>query len=321
MPNVAPLVSVAMITHNHERFISQAIESVLAQQTRFPLEVVVGDDASSDDTRRRIEVLRTQAPDVLRTLIRPANIGMHRNLEGVLHECRGEFIAFLEGDDYWTSPNKLQLQANVLGRRENAVGVFHRAVIVDAFGKESGRIWPEKASTEVGTRELLADHLPIVTASVMIRRAALVALPDSYRKLTMRDWPMWVFASLHGCWLYLPEVMAAYRVHDRGTWSSLSEAARLDSTINALRMFAADLPPPFPDVARHQLARKHLEAFNGARISGRPADARRHLREAICLFPHYRVTDAKRLLSASLAMLSPRALSRVRQRYERIGCT
>ena len=67
----APVVSVAMITYNHERFITKAIESVLAQRTRFPIELVIGEDASSDDTRRHIEAFRAQAPEVIRTLIRP----------------------------------------------------------------------------------------------------------------------------------------------------------------------------------------------------------------------------------------------------------
>src|SRR5215469_8956033 len=98
MPNIAPLVSVAMITYNHERFITRAIESVLAQRTSFPIELVIGEDASSDDTRAHVEMLSAKAPQLIRTLIRPANIGMHLNVEGVLQECRGEFVAFLEGD-------------------------------------------------------------------------------------------------------------------------------------------------------------------------------------------------------------------------------
>ena len=125
--NNAPLVSVAMITYNHERFITKAIESVLAQRTSFPIELVIGDDASSDDTCQQIEVLKAQAPEVVRLLSRPTNIGMHRNIEGVLEECRGEFVAFLEGDDYWICEEKLQMQVDLLRARDDAVGVFHPA--------------------------------------------------------------------------------------------------------------------------------------------------------------------------------------------------
>jgi glycosyltransferase involved in cell wall biosynthesis len=301
----APLVSVAMITYNHERFITKAIESVRAQRTRFPIELVIGDDASSDCTARDIEALRTQAPELIRTLIRPTNIGMHRNLEGVLDECHGEFIAFLEGDDYWTSKEKLQVQVDVLRARDSAVGVFHPVTVVDSSGKETGTICPEKVVTEIGTQELLMGNM-IPTASVMIRRAALVSLPDSYRRLNMRDWPMWVFASLHGPWLCSPKVMAAYRVHDGGVWSSASRAARLAGYIELFHQFAAGLPQPFSAIARQQLSKLHLAALEEALVCDQPADARRELREVVGLLPYYRMRDARRLLSALLRTLSPR---------------
>jgi glycosyltransferase involved in cell wall biosynthesis len=285
-----------MITYNHERFITKAIESVLAQRTSFPIELVIGDDASTDDTSRHIEVLEAQAPEVIRTLIRPTNIGMHRNLEGVLEECRGEFVAFLEGDDYWTSDEKLQLQADVLRVRDNAVGVIHPVTIVDSLGGETGTIYPEKVTTEIGTQELLKENI-IPTASVMIRRDALVSLPDSYRKLKMRDWPMWVFASLHGPWLCFPKVMAAYRVHDGGAWSSLSGAERRDSVIELFHAFGAELPQPFSAIARQRLTQMHLAALEEALAHDRPADAHRELREVVRLLSYFRMREGKHLVT------------------------
>jgi glycosyltransferase involved in cell wall biosynthesis len=309
MSNPTPLVSVAIITHNHERFVTKAIESALAQRTNFPIELVIGDDASSDDTGRRIEVVRAQAPGIIRTLGRPTNIGMHRNLEGVLEECRAEFVAFLEGDDYWTSVNKLQLQSDILRARRSIVAVFHPAAVVDVFGKETKEMMPGVTLTEIGTQELLESNNFIPTASVMIRRSALAPLPEDYRKLNMRDWPMWVFSSLHGRWLCLPTPMAAYRVHDGGSWTSLSYAARLDAIIEALRMFAVDLPRPLAEVARRQLARMHLDALRYALASGGHKNARRELREVAHLLSYYRVTDARRVGSAFLQSMSPRTHS------------
>jgi glycosyltransferase involved in cell wall biosynthesis len=297
-----------MISYNHGRFITKAIESVLSQRTNFPIELVIGDDASSDDTGQRIEILRVKAPSVIRPIARSTNIGMHRNLEGVLEECHGEFIAFLEGDDYWTGEDKLQLQVEVLRANERAVGVFHPAVRVDALAKETLGIWPEKVSTVVETQELLEGNC-LPTASVMIRRSTLVPLPDSYRKLKMRDWPMWVFASLHGPWLSLPQPMAVHRAHAGGSWTSLSQAARLDSTIEAYRLFAADLPRPYADVARRQLARTHLDALVHALDHGSAAELQRELREIVRLLSCYRVDDSKHLVSALLRFALPRTHS------------
>jgi glycosyltransferase involved in cell wall biosynthesis len=300
-----PLVSVAMITYNHERFITKAIESVLAQRTRFPIELVVGEDASSDSTRRHIEVLRARAPEVIRPLIRPTNIGMHRNLDGVLQECRGEFIAFLEGDDYWTSDEKLEVQVDLLRARDSAVGVFHPVTVVDSFGGETGEIFPENMMTEITTRELLnGDCIP--TASVMVRRGALVNFPDSYRKSTGRDWVMWVLASLHGPWLCIPRVMAAYRVHDGGVWSGMSAAGRLAEEIQLYREFAARLPCPFSAVARQRLVHKHIAAMEAALVCDEPANARRELRKIVRLLSYCPISDSRRLISATWKTLSPR---------------
>jgi hypothetical protein len=200
LSNDKPLVSVAMITHNHERFITAAVESVLAQRTSFPIELVIGEDASSDSTRFRVAALKAKAPAVVRTLFHSSNVGGHRNLEMVLEQCRGEFVAFLEGDDYWTCPDKLQTQANILRSRPEVVGVFHRAVFVDACGRKTGTVMPTEELKEIGTKELL-EFNPIPTASVMMRRVAIPQLPVTFKKLNMADWPIWVFASLRGRWL------------------------------------------------------------------------------------------------------------------------
>jgi glycosyltransferase involved in cell wall biosynthesis len=301
-----PLVSVAMITYNHERFVTKAIESVLAQRTSFPIELVIGDDASPDHTCRRIEALRAQAPELIRPLIRPTNIGMHRNLEGVLEECRGEFVAFLEGDDYWTCDEKLEVQVDILRRNERAVGVFHPVTIVDSLGEETGAIHPWKLNTEVRTQELVGTSNIIPTASVMIRRDALVRLPDRYRKLKMRDWPIWVHASLLGPWLFFPEVMAAYRVHGGGVWNSSSRAARRDSTIELFEALATELTPPVSAMARRGLTQIHLAALEEALVDDRPADSHREVREIVRLLPYCRMRDGKRLVSALLRTLSPR---------------
>jgi glycosyltransferase involved in cell wall biosynthesis len=305
-PSRAPAVSVAMITYNHERFITQAIESVLAQRTRFPIELVVGDDASTDGTARQIEALRARAPDVIRPIIRPTNVGMHRNVEGVLAECRGEFVAFLEGDDYWTADDKLQIQVDMLRACDNIVGVFHSAMFVDSCGRETGAIYTRKMKTETTTRDWLECNLA-PTASIVVRRSALVRLPDAVQKLKMRDWPMWVFASLHGPWRFLPKVMAAYRVHEGGVSSTLSKAEAIAADVEAFEVFAAHLPPPFWDTARQWLTVRRLSALEDALDCGRYAEARRELRQIARLFRYCRMRNGRRLVSASWQALSPRS--------------
>jgi glycosyltransferase involved in cell wall biosynthesis len=131
-----PKVSIAMITYNHEKFIAQAMESVLAQQTDFPIELVIGEDCSTDGTREIVEQFAARYPDVIRPILHEKNVGMHRNGQAVLEACNGEYLAFLEGDDYWTNPAKLQSQVLALSNAAECVGSIHAVDIVRGCGNE-----------------------------------------------------------------------------------------------------------------------------------------------------------------------------------------
>lgn len=91
-----------MITYNHEKFISQAIESVLMKKTNFDYELVIGEDCSTDRTRKICIDYRKEYPDKIKLLLRESSLGIHRNFVDTLKECTGEYIVLLEGDDYWT---------------------------------------------------------------------------------------------------------------------------------------------------------------------------------------------------------------------------
>jgi glycosyltransferase involved in cell wall biosynthesis len=105
-------VSVLMITYNHEKFIAQAIDSILMQQTDFEYEIVVGDDFSKDRTRAILDNYKKKHPSKIKLLFPDRNLGMHRNFIQTLNSCQGQYVALLEGDDYWTSPYKLQKQVD-----------------------------------------------------------------------------------------------------------------------------------------------------------------------------------------------------------------
>src|SRR5204862_6731871 len=102
-PPAPPKVSVCMITFNHEKYIEQAVESVMMQETDFDYELVVGEDCSTDSTRDILERLMERYPERIRLNLHAENKGMLRNFEHTLKSYRGEYIAILEGDDYWTA--------------------------------------------------------------------------------------------------------------------------------------------------------------------------------------------------------------------------
>src|SRR6478752_3440632 len=112
-----PKVSVCIPTYNHEAYIAQAVESVLEQRTNFGVEVLIGEDCSTDRTRQIICELAARHPDKIRLRLAEKNQGAGRNFADLFEHCRGEYVVILEGDDYWTSPNKLQIQVDTLDAR------------------------------------------------------------------------------------------------------------------------------------------------------------------------------------------------------------
>jgi glucosyltransferase len=112
--NTEPLVSVCMITYNHALYICDAIEGVLLQKTNFSLELVIGEDCSTDTTREICYKYQERYPNLIKLLLRKENLGMKRNFIDTISACKGKYIALCEGDDYWIDPYKLQKQVDIL---------------------------------------------------------------------------------------------------------------------------------------------------------------------------------------------------------------
>ena len=112
--NNTPLVSVCMTAYNHEDYIAEAIESVLAQQTSFGMELVLGEDCSTDRTGPICREYAAKYPDRIRLVTSPGNVGMRANYRRTFDACRGKYVAYLDGDDWWTDPQKLELQVELM---------------------------------------------------------------------------------------------------------------------------------------------------------------------------------------------------------------
>lgn len=109
-----PTVSICMSTHRHERYVTQAIEGVMMQQTSFPIQLVIGEDLSDDSTRLVCEELAERYSPHIKLLPSDKNYGQNHNLSRIIYACTGKYIAMCEGDDYWIDPAKLQKQVEFL---------------------------------------------------------------------------------------------------------------------------------------------------------------------------------------------------------------
>lgn len=125
----APKVSVCITVYNHADFLPKCLDFILQQQTDFDFEVIVGDDASSDNSRDILLEYQAKYPLRLVLLLNEKNVGVFRNGIQILQKAKGQYVAMGDGDDYWTYPHKLQHQADFLDANENYVGCFHDAAI------------------------------------------------------------------------------------------------------------------------------------------------------------------------------------------------
>ena len=210
------LVSVCVITFNHEKYIEQAIKSILSQETNFPIELVIGDDCSIDNTSKIILKYKKKYPKKIVYLRRKKNLGMMKNFIDTLKHCRGKYIAMCEGDDCWIDPNKLQKQVDFLENNLEFSISTHNVFIKDEItGKQHE--WLGKQHRRVSTlKEILRYGSGGATCSLVIRSQAIKVLPAWFKSLPGGDWALQVLACKEGNLIYMLKPMAVYRRHEGG---------------------------------------------------------------------------------------------------------
>jgi len=216
-----PKLSVNIITFNHAQFIGKALDSVLMQSTSFDYEIIIGDDCSTDGTCEIIRSYHQRFPDKIKPLFREKNVGMMRNVKETLEACTGEYIAFLEGDDYWTDTGKIQAQSDYLDQHPDCVVCHHK---VDYILSPSGKIVrefppPRYRKNLVGPRHLATLNC-IQTCSAMFRSKCLPPFDDEFQQLKLGDWPLFVLLSQHGWIGFIDRNMAHYRIHPNNGWNN-----------------------------------------------------------------------------------------------------
>ena len=233
------LVSVCMITYNHEKYISQAIEGVLMQKTKFPVELVIGEDCSTDNTRKICLEYKEKYPDKIKLLLPENNLGIIQNFTTSLQACTGKYIALCEGDDYWTDPEKLQKQVDFLEENEDFSICFHAVKIKN---EQENIIVDDYITRDVpdvtDIYELIKGNY-IHTPSVVFRNneeiiKAYIALDI----LLMGDYALHILNARYGKIKKLPEAMAVYRA-GVGVWRSKDAHYRTSFELNVLNKLIA----------------------------------------------------------------------------------
>lgn len=224
-----PVVSVCCITYNHEKYINEAIDSFLMQETDFPFEIVIGEDCSTDNTRKIVEKYKEMYPNIIKLIVSENNVGAQANFQRTNEACIGEYMALCEGDDYWTDKNKLQIQKDFLESNPEYIICY---TDVEAFN-ENGIIQDYIGGA---TKDLTADELkkatPINTLTTMYRNIMKDKFSAEFKASKYGDLFIWSILGYYGKGKYLPQIKPArYRVHSGGVHSGSSQIDKYDNTL------------------------------------------------------------------------------------------
>lgn len=219
-----------MITYNHELYIKQAIDSVLMQKIIFPIELVIGDDCSSDKTYEICESYQRRYPDIIKLSKPKINLGMIENFTQTLLRCRGKYIALCEGDDYWIDRNKLTKQVKFLEVSKNYSACFHNAQVIYTNTLKKPHFYNTNMKEKNDFIDLIFEN-QIATCSIVFTNNFLKYSSGLLKDILLIDDNLHLFNAQFGKLKYFNETMSVYRIHDGGTWSQQSLINKAKETI------------------------------------------------------------------------------------------
>lgn len=241
-----PLVSISCITYNHGPYIRQALEGFLSQRTDFSYEILIHDDASTDNTQEIIREYEAKYPDIIRPIYRTENQYSKGicNISGAFNfpRARGKYIAMCEGDDYWCDPDKLQLQADYMEAHPACSMCFHAArIITESKAFVRREIRPYHNSRIVPAEMVIDKPYNYPTASLFFRTELGQILPEWYHGCPIGDIPIHIFMASKGSVYYFDRFMSVYRLGVATSWTTQMQAGDAASVREKHRKHLGDL--------------------------------------------------------------------------------
>lgn len=245
MDSKTPMVTVWCLTFNHNPYIRQCLEGFVEQKTDFKFEVLVHDDASTDGTQDIILEYQQKYPDLIKPLLEKEN--QYSKHDGSLmrlqiENCQGRYIAFCEGDDYWTDPLKLQKQVDFLEAHPD-YGLCHTDFVLSdrSRRKHYSEHYPD-GNYFPGL--LLHENAGIGTLTVLFRKETFDRTPKFYlnEPFVAGDTPRWIELAKEAKIKYIPEVTAAYRILPQSAshHSSFEKDIAFREGLQNIRLFYAE---------------------------------------------------------------------------------
>lgn len=289
-------VSVLMLTYNQERYIDEAIRSVMLQETDFPFELVIGNDASTDDTGRICEEWQKKHPAQIVLLNRKQNLGLQQNFMQTYARCRGRYIAICEGDDYWTNKRKLQWQTDFLDAHPDYSTCFHRVInYYEDRGTKSLSNGGQKPESDILD---LARSNYISNVSALFRRGLFGELPEWFARVSTYDYAIHLLNAQYGKIHYMKRPMAVYRQHGNAIWSEAGMDKKLDIALvirELLMEYFHEKRPDVYDCLRYAHAQICLNLIRHYRKAGKPEQIADVERRLLKYQPQWQPEDVRRM--------------------------
>lgn len=229
-------ISVLLVTYNHENHIRQALDALFWQLVEGPIEFIIADDFSSDNT---VDIIKEYEEKDDRFhfnyLDNNINLGITKNYQRGFAACTGKYVAILEGDDYWISPFKLQRQIDFLDLHWEC-----NLCSVNYFVFEESRFhfYPRATLGNghrlIGARDLITDNLVGNFSTCMYRKSALDALPDKLFEICSYDWIMNICVARSSLIGFLEEPLSVYRLHSNGVWTQKTHIEKLKAQLEVI---------------------------------------------------------------------------------------
>jgi len=323
MNNEDIMVSISCITYNHEKYISDAIEGFLMQNTNFKYEILIHDDASTDNTATIIREYEKKYPDLIKPIYQKENQwskGIDVMLEFNFKRANGKYIALCEGDDFWTDPYKLQKQVEFLEKNQKFPMCFHNVKVVDENKNILRNMQFHPTGKKVTYLKDIIKGNYIPTCSVVFRNG-LINYSD-YEVLSndlwFGDYVLHILNANKGPIFYFNEDMAVYRVTPTGLSMSTNIIRKMENKVE----FYKRLEQYFEDenikrIVNKQIIKREIELYiEYAR--------RNELDKAGNLLQDIKKTDIlfkagpKKILKLLLIKYFPNQYDRVRQNYRKL---
>ena len=267
--NIAPTVSIIMVTYNHGRYIEQAINSILSQNFNGSIELIIGDDCSTDDTTKIVHHFHENYPETIRLIKSDNNVGAHANFKRCIRACNGAYIALCEGDDYWHEKNKLQLQIDYLESKPFTGAVhsdFSYTMLIDGKWKTIAcfnKRYRKKIPSGNIFHQLIAQNF-ILTCTLCARTELVKNFLDSDLPIDnylVGDWPLYLFISSTHEIEYFNQSLATYRKTLGSITNSgyENDIARAEDSIKMTNDFCKIYKlPESVRLAAHRNAARHI---------------------------------------------------------------